>query len=74
MVIRGEALIQSFTFAFTIHGQRNDWHLTVTAPGGAASECETQDATWFPLLNEMLAAACETASHNRIPAHAGARR
>ena len=74
MVIRGEALIQSFTFSFAVHGQRNDWRVTVTAPGGVASEHETQEATWFPLFNEMLAAASETASHNRIPAHAGARR
>ena len=62
MVVRGEALIGSFTIAFTIHGQRNDWQVTVTAPGGSVSEYETQEATWFPLFNEMLAAASENAS------------
>ena len=65
MVIRGEALIQNFTFGFTIHGQRNDWHVTVTAPGDAVDERETRDATWFPLLNEMLAAASENASAHK---------
>lgn len=74
MLLKGEALIQSFTFGFSIHGQRNDWKVSVTQPGGIVSECETQEATPYALFNEMLADAYEAASHQRIAAPVGARR
>ena len=74
MLLKGEALIQSFTFGFSIHGQRGDWKVMITAPGGVVDERETKEAVPYLLFNEMLADACETASHNRIPAHAGAGR
>jgi hypothetical protein len=74
MLLKGEALIQSYTFAFSIYGQRNDWKITVTAPGNIVTERETGEATWFPLFSEMLADAHAAASHNKIPAAVGARR
>jgi hypothetical protein len=74
MLLKGEALIGTFTFTFAAHGKRGEWHVTVTAPGGMTSECETQEATPYALLNEMLADACDSASHQRIPAPVGAQR
>lgn len=71
MLLRGEALIQSFTIGFSVSGERGNWRVTTNAPGGVVSECETQEATWFLLFNDMLADAYETASHNKIPAPAG---
>jgi hypothetical protein len=71
MLIKGTAPIGSYTLEFSIHGQRNDWKITVTAPGNIVTECETGEATWFPLFSEMLADAHAAAGHNRIPASAG---
>lgn len=73
MVLRGEALINSFTFSFVAHGKNGEWHVSVSAPGGTTSECETQEATPYALLNEMLADACEVTSHQRIASPKGAR-
>lgn len=69
MLLKGTALVGSYTLEFTIHGERNNWKVSV-----GASECETQEATWYPLFNEMLADACEAASHSRIPAPVGVAR
>lgn len=73
MVIKGEALIGSFTLGFAIHGQRNDWHVSVTAPGCEATECETQESSWYSLFNEMLADGYEAAMRKRYPLRAGAK-
>ena len=43
-----------------VYGERGKWRVSVTAPGNVASECETQEASWFSLFNEMLADACES--------------
>ena len=71
MVIRGECQIDVFTFGFTIHGKRNEWTLTVTAPGfpfgTTTSEDTTTEANWYPLFNEMVAAAYENACRRRFP-------
>ena len=70
MVISGTALIESYTIAFTISGKPREWNLTIKAPGHQPTECETQEATPFPLFDEMLASA--HAQCKRLPA--GARR
>ena len=67
MLIRGEALIDTITLAFTISGKRREWSVTITAPGGIMTQDETVAATWYPLLNEMLAAAFESANRRRFP-------
>ena len=57
MVIRGEVLIDIFTFGFSVHGTRGEWALTVTAPGFPGSittEDATTEATWHSLFNEMI--------------------
>jgi hypothetical protein len=66
MLIRGEALIDTITLAFTISGKRREWSVTITAPGGMTQD-ETVAAIWYPLLNEMLAAAFESANRRRFP-------
>ena len=70
MVIRGECQIDVFTFGFTVHGQRGDWTLAVTAPsfpGNTTSEDTTTEPTWYPLFNEMISAAYESACRQRFP-------
>jgi hypothetical protein len=73
MLIRGEALINTVTLAFTISGERGDWKVSMTAPGATATEDETAEATWYLLLNEMLLAAYETVRPQTIPSEGGGR-
>jgi hypothetical protein len=68
MLIRGEALIDTVTMAFTISGKRGEWRVTVTGPGNITTEDETVEATWYPLFTEMLRAAFEGANRRRFPA------
>jgi hypothetical protein len=68
MLIRGEALIDTITLAFTIGGKRGEWSVSITAPGGVVTSDETTEKTWYPLLTEMLAAAFESANRRRFPA------
>ena len=72
MLIRGEGLIDTVTLAFTISGKRGERKVSVTAPGGTATEDETVEATWCLLLNEMLLAAYETVRRKRSPAREAA--
>jgi hypothetical protein len=67
MLLKGEALIQTFTFGFAISGQRGDWQVSITSPGGVKTEDATVERTWFPLFNEMLRAAYEDAQRRRFP-------
>ena len=70
MLIKGEVLIDIFTFGFSVHGQRSDWTLTVTAPtfpGSTTSEDTTTEPTWYPLFAEMLADAHANACRRRFP-------
>lgn len=67
MLIRGEALIDTVTLAFTISGKRGEWAVSVTAPGNIATSDETVEATWYPLFTEMLASAFENANRRRFP-------
>jgi hypothetical protein len=71
MLIRGEALIATITLSFAIHGERNAWNVTVTAPGGVVNEADTHDATPYAVFNEMLAEGYEAAMRHRSPARAG---
>jgi hypothetical protein len=66
MLIRGEALIDTITLAFTVSGQKNDWKITVTS-GGVTTEDETVERTWFLLFSEMLSTAFESANRRRFP-------
>jgi len=67
MLIKGEALIQTFTFGFSISGHRNEWRIAITSPGNITTEDETVEATWYPLFSEMLRAAFESANRRRFP-------
>ena len=70
MLIKGEALIDIFSFQFSIHGQRGDWRLSITAPGFPGSittEDETSEPTWHSLFNAMLSDAYEAACRRRFP-------
>jgi hypothetical protein len=67
MVLRGEAQIQAYTFGFTVAGQRGDWTVTITSPGGIKTEDETSERTWFPLFSELLSEAYHTAQRKRFP-------
>jgi hypothetical protein len=74
MVLQGTALVGTFTFSFSVSGKRNDWKITITSPNGVVDERETDAAGPYSLFNDMLANACDHASHSRIPAPAGAQR
>ena len=67
MLIRGSALAGTVTVEFTISGKRNEWTVSVTAPGAVTTSDETVEATWYPLFNEMLTAAVENANRRRFP-------
>jgi len=67
MLIRGEALIETITLAFTVFGQRGDWCVTVTAADGIEAKDETCEREWFPLFTEMLNTAFKNASKRRFP-------
>ncbi|MGA7153784.1 MAG: hypothetical protein WBY84_20650 [Pseudolabrys sp.] len=67
MLIRGEALIDTITLAFTISGKRGEWSVSITAPGGVVTSDETTERTWFPLFTEMLASSYENACRRRFP-------
>lgn len=70
MLIKGEVLVGTFTFQFSVHGQRNQWALTLTAPafpGSITTEDQTTEATWYPLFTEMLSDAYEGACRKRFP-------
>ena len=70
MLIKGEVLIDIFTFGFSVHGQRGEWTLTVTAPGFPGSittEDATTEQTWHLLFNEMISDAYSAACRRRFP-------
>ena len=55
MVLKGEALIDSFTLSYAIHGKPREWTVNVSTVGNIASECQTEEESPWPLLMEMLA-------------------
>jgi len=67
MVLRGEAQIQSYTFGFTVAGQRGDWTVVITSAGGIKTEDTTVEKTWFLLFSEMLSEAYHAAQKKRFP-------
>lgn len=70
MLIKGEVLIDIFTIGFSVHGQRGEWTLTVTAPGFPGSittEDATTEQTWHLLFNEMISDAYSAACRKRFP-------
>jgi hypothetical protein len=70
VLLKGEALMASYTIQFAAHGQPGEWVLNVKAPGPLTLERETKDPTPYATLDEMLTEAL--AACNRRPA--GARR
>jgi hypothetical protein len=55
MLIKGEALIHSFTLPFSIHGERGGiWKITVSGPGQLHTEGETHEPSPYDLLDRML--------------------
>ena len=65
MLIKGEALVGTVTVAFTISGQKNDWEVVVTAPGGVVTTDETVEAGPYVLFAEMLRDAVDNANRRR---------
>ena len=53
MLIKGEALIHSFTLPFSIHGQPGNWKVTVSGPQ-LHTEGETHEPSPYDLLDRML--------------------
>jgi hypothetical protein len=72
MLLRGEALISTFTLGFSVSGERGDWKVSVTGPSGIASENETQEDGPYDLLDEMLTSTFETCCR-RFPQRAPVR-
>jgi hypothetical protein len=66
MFIKGEALHGSHTLGFSISGERGNWSIRVTAPGGVVTSDETTERTWFPLFSELLSTAFESAHRRRL--------
>jgi hypothetical protein len=75
-----EILAGTFTINAAIHGEQNNWTVSVSAPGNITSESETQEATPWRLFDDMQAdvlAALYRRHPGRVPvhlAHTGARR
>jgi hypothetical protein len=70
MFIRGEALVDTITIAFTISGSRGEWKVSISAPGNITKKNETTERTWFPLFTEMLSDAYGAACRRRFPERA----
>jgi hypothetical protein len=67
MLLKGEALIDSFTLGFAISGKRNEWKVTVSGPGNIAVEAETRAAEPYQLFDEMLLSVYAAAVRYRFP-------
>ena len=65
MLIRGSALVGTVTIEFTVSGQRGDWKVAMTAPGGVVTEDETTERQWHLLFTEMLSTAVEGTNRRR---------
>jgi len=69
MLLKGEALINTFTIGFAVHGERGEWKASISAPGQIVLERETREASPYRLLEELLAAAFD-ACCKRFPERA----
>ena len=70
MLITGEALIQTLTLNFAVHGERNNWRVNVSGPGHIQNDAETQDSTPYNLLDAMLLTTFSEVAHrfpDRVP-------
>ena len=70
MLIKGEALISTVTLNFSVHGKRNEWTVSVSAPEGASWTDETVERHWAKLLDELLVAAHDAVIRKRFPERA----
>jgi len=60
VLIRGEALMHSFTLEYSAHGEAGLWDVSVKSPGCAPLQRQTYDETPYKLLDQMLTAAFES--------------
>jgi hypothetical protein len=67
MLLKGEALIGAYTFAYAVSGKRGDWTVTITSPGGIKTEDTTVERTWHALFSEMLSESYHAAQKKRFP-------
>jgi hypothetical protein len=67
VLLKGECLIDTFTFGFAISGKRNDWKVNVSGPGNIAVEAETRAAEPYALFDEMLLSVYAAAFRYRFP-------
>jgi hypothetical protein len=74
MLMKGEALIGTFTLAFTVSGERGNWTVAVSGPSGETLQDETCERSWHVLFDELLAEACAAARRQRTALASGARR
>ena len=71
MILRGEALVATFTINFTLSGDEDRWKVAVDANGVLPLEKETADNPYL-LLQAMIAAAfaaCCKRFPERAPVH-----
>jgi hypothetical protein len=65
--LKFEALVSTVTLTGSIHGQRNNWTVSVNAPGGITETSTTVDDDWSRLFNAMLASAHDAVIRKRFP-------
>lgn len=72
MYMTFSALVGTVTVSGTISGKKNEWTVSMTAPGGIVTTDETVEAGPYVLFSEMLRAAVENANRRRFPERQGA--
>ena len=54
MFIKGEVLNGTITLGFTVSGERGDWKVRITSPGGITIEDETTERHWLSCSTKCL--------------------
>jgi hypothetical protein len=65
MFMRFEILTGTVTLTGSVSGERGNWTVRVTSPGGDTAKDETTERTWFPLWTELVTTASENAKRRR---------
>ena len=65
MFMKFEVLIGTVTVSGTISDKKNEWTVSMTAPGGIVMTDETVEAGPYVLFSEMLRDAVESANRRR---------
>ena len=74
MYMTFSVLIGTVTVTGTISGKKNDWTVSMAAPGAVTKTEETVEAGPYVLFSEMLRDAVENANRRRFPAQREAAR